>query len=455
MHINEKTIFRKYLDLFHAETTGKYINLINTIRNDKNPEIRKKANDDLLTLFDLNHVSEFHRYVIRENNKEMIKQYENKMRKSGKKPYAIHPISVEYLLSSLGLGVAILIGAGNHDNIESDIAEQKRKGNAYLQNIETFTNYRMVREYKTLTNVYKKAALRMKKNDTSSLEKVSIVDKKIIFHTCLLIQKVTRYESDKNYPLSMDKIIDENINIANQKFTLMFLEYLKDIKNDDSLTESDLDNFNDELTLSKEETFNIIIDAFLVKLGDRISNSVDTYEKQSFSDKITDLFKNFIVIDLLRNYLKEHTHIQNYIGQFRYDALILLSDLLLYVSNERLNEERKKFDDANQNNESFQKWKNDTDIEEKIKKYAVDGGFRVVDPEVNDDIITGLVVSLFNKTLNKDASVKNLLNCDPMLQYRALASMTGIFREYDNPDFTIRNINIIRNYVANQKDGSI
>jgi hypothetical protein len=445
---NGISLLKNYDAIFHSDITQKYIDLMEILRLDDDSTNRKRANDELLRTFSLDHISVLERYVVRENNKEMIKQYKGRKRKSKRRPYAMHPVSVVYLLSSLGLEAEILMAAGNHDSIEADIKDQRKSKMGHDQ-LDIYTYHRIAQEYNNLLEIISKASARLREESAEDIEAVTPFNKKTILYACIITEKVTRYESDRNYPISVDKIIDENISLSNPQFKLLFFEYLRDIKNGDPITESDLIKFKNQLTLSKAEIDNIIVGAWFVKLADRLSNTKDTYEEQSLSEKITDLFKNFIVIDALRAYLKNSDGLVNHVTQEKLDKLNLLSDFLLHVSIERLIEERRCFDLENRNNLEFHKWKQETSIDEKIKQYALAGGFRIVDCEVKDDVASGLIVSLFDKTLNKDETAKNLLDVDACTQYRALESLKGIFNEYKkDPNFTIDNIGIIRSSVS-------
>lgn len=446
--LGEDKIWQDYMSIFHSNHTKKYIRWMETIRTHSREKIRKNANDKLLNLFNLSHISLLNAYVIRENNKETIKWYKERKRKSGRRPYVVHPVSVEYLLSSLGVDEKVLISATRHDNVEFKIKDKKEK-NPHIsdEDIDKFTNKMIIKEYHEIKKIAKAAYRRYARDKNIPKAELGVFDIKKILYSCIITQKVTRYESDKNYLASIDKIVDEDITIDNPAFRGLFLEYLKDIKKNKSLEETDLEIFRRELTLSKEEIHNIISDAWLVKIADRISNTKDTYKKQPFSDKITDIYKNFLVVDSLRNYMKNSIEPNNYISEEKYRKLNYLSKMLLKVSMQRLYEEKIKFLERNKKNEKFCYWQKD--INEELKKSK--GLFSHIDSEPTDKQMSGLVVTLYNKTLNKDENTKRILDKSSSLeaiktQYKAIEGLIGVFSQYlKKPDFVMENMDVLRN----------
>jgi hypothetical protein len=452
----------KYDFLFHSDENIKnIISMMNNIRLNKDPYKRRIETDGLTEKLHLSHLNIFYRYLVRETTKDMVRKNEDKERKFGNKKFkklsATHPLSVAYLLSTMGLEAEIIMAAVDHDEIEDEIKDKKENNpNMTAKDFDIFTADKISEHYSYLKKILKESKKHLKKYENINPERADSIDKKLILYSCIITQKVTRKESDENFPNCLDTLTDTNISINNPQLRGLFLEYLNDIKRQEAkekglkfkkLTDNDLDKkkYRNELTLSTEEIHNLIVGAWFVKLADRFSNTKDTHTNQPFSDKINDISKNFLVIDSLRDYLKKNPEVKGYISREKYEKLQTLADTLISLSKHRLNYEISHFEKKYEHNISFNNWKKENNIDEKLLKYKKDGGFRYLDSKKGDHILSGFVAETLNKALNKDEEVRNKLNTDENVQYLALKGLQGVFDEYiDNPNFTIKNMDVIK-----------
>ncbi len=371
--------------------------LAEVIYKGETPE-RTKANDDLLKLFPVGYLEQSEKEVFRENNKHQIKQYQQAglIRKSGK-PYVTHPLIVEYILSVEKAPLEALIGGIDHDSIEELVKSDSDK---------------------TIESLIADQYLRLEEISDGK------INPKTIAKTVVIVQKVTRFESDKNYYRSIDRIFDKNINKNTIGLELFYEIYEKK---------------HGKLEFNKDEISDIIELSACVKLADRIANTLE-FESLDFSDRIKDIYKNKYVLNRVTDYINKFEEEQNIVvvnGNSHLYKMKRLKDLLLYVNNIRLKQElgELEIDKTGKNN-----------LDKEREEYIKQGGFDSVDYGFDDNAYSGHLRSFWNKILKKEeeSALKKRIETSSASRYVAITGLLEVNKRFEkNPEFTIKGFGLL------------
>lgn len=433
--------FSRYWDLFwhnkmfhKGENPKILISNIDTIRfesYDNERIINSKENID--SIFSNNYLPVHESKLLSENRLCTIQELKDIKRKSGDRPYVMHPLSVEYLLSLRKANFKVRFVGMNHDNLE------ELRGEKTQFSIDDLANNYIGTQKRIDSAFIDKPELKKLFSPKSKLE------------LSLMMHKVTRLETDSDYYKSIDRLFDKNITYNTEGLEGAFFEYLKDLVISNNLVIDKtalITNLNSRnavkpyikllleenkqyLTVKKRDIHRIISGSALVKLADRISNTIDDYETKKFSSHLKDTMKNLYLIDGLTNYLKNNNHTKKFITLNDYNNLLHFRNMLIHVTRDTLKNKIKSIVHNNIDNKVFRYTKEHADEERDI--YRKMNGFNHVDKLETGgalNLYEGNIIRLWNRVMKGDKVYETKIDINPGEQYIALTSLNEIIKNY-------------------------
>lgn len=391
-----------------------------------------KSQQNIDSIFSNNYLSKDEIKLLSKNRLQTIIDLKDKTRESSEdRPYSMHTLSVEYLLSLVNANFKTRFTGMNHDNIE------ELRGERTQFSIDDLAKY-YTRIQKTIDSTF---------IDTPQNQIFSPKDK---LELCIRMHKVTRLETDSDYYKSIDRLFDTNISYKTEGLEGAYFEYLKDLMMDGAIPFDKnfpitlesihvakdyiqilLEENKNHLGLSKSVVHNSIAGSAMGKLADRISNTIDDYEGKQFSSHLKDAMKNLYLINGLTNYLTNHNGIKYIIGQESYNALKYLRNMLINVTDDMLNKKIDSLVEANSENKHFKHRKDYAD--EQRKEYRKLSGFTYIDKSDSggsSNLYEKNIVTFWNKVMKGDKKYESELNRDSREQYVALTSLQEIIKNY-------------------------
>lgn len=390
------------------------------------------SQENIDSIFENKDLSSSEIRLLSKNRLQTIIDLKDKKRESSEyRPYSMHTLSVEYLLSLVNADFKTRFTGKNHDNIE------ELRGKRTQFSIDDLANY-YTRIQKTIDSTF---------IDTPQNQVFLPKDK---LELCIMMHKVTRLETDSDYYKSIDRLFDANVSYKTEGLEGAFFEYLKDLMRSGAIPSNKnfpitlksihaakdyiqilLEENSNHLGLSKSVVHNSIAGSAMVKLADRISNTIDDYKGKKFSSHLKDTMKNLYLIDGLTNYLTNHKGINHIIGQESYNALTYLRNMLITITDDMLNEKIDSLVENNSENKHFNHRKEYAD--EQIKEYKKRGGFTYIDKPSSggsSNLYEENIVTFWNKVMKGDKTYEAELNYDSREQYVALTSLHEILKNY-------------------------
>ena len=400
--------FEKYLKTFQFRND--IVDTIGVIWNKSNPEeIQRQYNKNLTDFLNFEeYLPENQIDLLRKNSLSTINYFysEDKdgkpvplFRESGE-PYPIHSIDVQYILRAVNATLYSLIAGMNHDNVEHRIEEEKKtlkKQDKELSN-------------EALDDILDKVT--GEQLNRLLIHNVQGIDSKDLAKSIIVLQKVTRFESDENYYQSIDRIFSRDIN----ENTLGLKTFFRNFQ----------ERFG-ELTFERREITDIIDSAACVKLADRIANTLDTFKGQKFSDKLRILYKNMYAINKLTEYINKSENGKT-INSKSFKQLKELKETLIRLNLVYLGKEKEDMLNRCKSDNFFKPLK--ALLDKEMINYAKSEGFRLVDYGFDTNPYSGNIRRIWDKLIKKDADAISQLETTPFEQYIAITGFLEIIKSF-------------------------
>ena len=436
-----------YNRLFHVgDNPNRIISNINTISFEEyNSQRQIQSKEILHSLFSYINLSNNEIRLLSENRFQTIHELKHIKRKRGG-PYAIHPLSVEYLVSLLNVDSKTRIVAMNHDNLE-----ELRTAKSSFSIDDLAKNYLGIKQ-------------RINSAFTNDEDK-KLFTPKYCLDITLMMHKVTRLETDGDYYKSIDRLFEKNISYKTTGLEGAFYEFFKDqvkskninIDGHDYFELNTVDEFKpiiyDILSTNKEHLFlrkrdihKIISSAALVKLADRISNTLDDYDKKKFSSYLKDTIKNLYLIDGLNEYIS-NKYANKMINSHDNKNLCYLRNVLIDVTKDMLNSKINGLVKNNKENRHFFYIKEYAD--EQRKEFRDVNGFKRIDKIISggsSNLYEGNILTLWNRVMKGDKEYESKINFNVGEQYITLTSLHEIIKNYkNNNDYRLPGFELVKN----------
>ncbi len=385
---------------------GKAVGITSDVEEEKNET--NFTNNEIVNIMQINYLTPYGRAIIPKVTFGTIDLYnkQGKLRNSGS-PYAVHPLSVGHILAELSFPYYVLAAGINHDNIE-ERAKNKQIDQGIkpddIPSLELLTNELFEHQFLASKETAKRSKARVTRvtDSTSTLDKTELRE---LVYSSIILQKVTRIESDENYYQSIERIFDRNITENTFGLKSIFEGYKYET--------------GEELVLSDNEITDIVEASACVKLSDRMSNTLDTYEEQTFTKRMKDVYKSAYVINRVTEYLNSHKDDSSAVKRENYQKMKYLRSVLI-EANKRII--AKGMDNVN----SEMKAKGEYD--ESFEEYKSKSGFSSIDYGFDDNVYSGTIRGMWNEIVNNNEAVIEDVNKTMLQQYKALT----VFEEINN-----------------------
>lgn len=390
--------FDRYLKTFQSRKW--IINSIEQIWKNKDFESRKDHNKKLTDFFNFQeYLPQADIDILRKNNFSTINYFyregksKPEYRGSGE-PYPIHSIDVQYILRAVEAPTYALIAGMNHDNVEHRIEEEKKQLKLQKKDISKESLDEI------LDKVVGEQLNRLLSHSTPETNHFDLAKSVII------MQKVTRFESDENYYQSIDRIFSKNITPNTPGLKTFFDEYLSKFG---------------ELNLNNQILTDIIEAAAAVKLADRIANTLDHFKEQKTTDKLRVIYKNMYVINKAIEYLEMPR-----LDKYSKTSMIMkeLVDTLIDINHQSLQGELEDFLQKQRFNPFFLGYK--PVMDRNLNDYIKNEGFISVDYGFDNNQYSGILRSVWDRIIRKDVKIESKIEDKPREQYVAITGLLEI-----------------------------